>query len=415
MIQRTFWLVAVASILLTACGSGPSTGEWSGVVMDSAGISIVRNPSHGIWRPGDSPWVTEVLRIGQAEGEPEYQFGEITGVSIDSDGLIYIGDTQARHVRVFGESGEYLRTIGRPGSGPGELGPGGTSVFFGRGDTIFIPDPTQQRVNLYHRDGTFIRSFPIPMDQGLSMRWAITPEYELLQHVRKIPRPGIAMEEGPDLILRRGSDGAIRDTVMSFATGESVRFRGIAPQMRFFAPEPGWAQADDGRIFFAVNSDYRIEVRSPDGSLRGLIERPFEAEPVTETDREIILDFLGKLYERQGIPPAAQQMVMQGITFEDRYPAFLTMMAGPEGSLWAQQVLTAEHAAKDEEFSLENMGAPTWDVFDREGQYLGVITLPARFQPRHFHGNRIYGVLKDELDVPYVVVLEIVGGFGEAD
>ena len=36
---------------------------------------------------------------------------------------------------------------------------------------------------------------------------------------------------------------------------------------------------------------------------------------------------------------------------------------------------------------------------DPEGKYLGVVAMPARFQPRLFHADKTYGVWRDELDV----------------
>ncbi len=57
---------------------------------------------------------------------------------------------------------------------------------------------------------------------------------------------------------------------------------------------------------------------------------------------------------------------------------------------------------------LQDLGAPEWDVFDAEGRYLGVVTMPDRFAPRLFRGDHIYGVWRDELDVQYVLRLKIV-------
>ena len=53
-------------------------------------------------------------------------------------GNVYVADLQSlRHPRVR-RRGTYLRTIGRPGSGPGEIGRGLTGVFV-VGDTVLAP------------------------------------------------------------------------------------------------------------------------------------------------------------------------------------------------------------------------------------------------------------------------------------
>lgn len=401
------------TLLLSACGSGPTSGEWAGTVRDSAGVTIVSNPAEGLWRPDEVPAIEEILRIGQLEGAPEYQFGQIVGLDADDEGHLYVGDSQAREIRVFDASGTFLRRIGRPGSGPGELGPGGTSIFPGHGDTLVVPDLGQRRVNVFLRDGTFVRSFPIPFTQSVSVKWAVTPEAELLQQVRQVVLPGSEQEPGPDLVLRRGSDGTIQDTVLVLPAGPSVQFSSnLTPTIKLFEPEPLWEMARDGRIFLAVNSDYRIELRSLDGSVERVIQKPFRRQAVEEADREALLSLIHETFEQQGAPPSAVQRLIQGISFADHYPAFVTFFEGPEGSLWVQQVQSArEIAAAGGTLSLEDdLGAPDWDVFDHDGRFLGVVTLPPRFEPRVVRGNRIYGVQKDELDVQYVVAVEVRGG-----
>ena len=59
-----------------------------------------------------------------------------------------------------------------------------------------------------------------------------------------------------------------------------------------------------------------------------------------------------------------------------------------------------------------NIGAPRWDVFDPQGRFLGVVTLPERFEPGVFRGDKVYGVWRDEFDSEYVVRLHIVGDLG---
>ncbi len=59
---------------------------------------------------------------------------------------------------------------------------------------------------------------------------------------------------------------------------------------------------------------------------------------------------------------------------------------------------------------LKESGAPEWDVFDAEGRFLGIVSMPQRFAPRVYRDGKIYGVWRDELDVQYVMRLGIVEG-----
>lgn len=50
-----------------------------------------------------------------------------------------------------------------------------------------------------------------------------------------------------------------------------------------------------------------------------------------------------------------------------------------------------------------------WDLFDPEGEFLGTVTLPPTFTPRFAADRWMLGVLRDELDVQYVVRFELRG------
>jgi hypothetical protein len=181
-------------------------------------------------------------------------------------------------------------------------------------------------------------------------------------------------------------------------------------QMTIFASEPVWDLAPDGRLFSGVNSEFRIRVHGADGTLERIIIHPVEQRTVTESDRDAIRTSMRKFMQEQGLPPQAAEPVLQAMQFADVYPAFATLLAGPEGQLWVQRVRTPESIlASGSSFEASDIGSPEWDVFDVEGRYLGVVTLPDRFQPFLARDARLYGVWRDELDVQHVIRLRIDG------
>ena len=398
---------AAAPLLLAACGN--AGGEWAGVVRDSAGIAVVANPADGIWRPGEGWRVVERLRIGTAEGEPEFQFGQIAGIARGSDGTLYILDQQAQEIRVFDSAGAYLRTVGRPGSGPGELSPAAGPILMGRGDTLLVPDVGLQRVNRFLPDGSEAGSFALSIAEGIPLKWELTADRNLAYQARRIGSPGQS-EAIPDLVVVRGTDGAIRDTLVELAVGRSIQFTGGAPRIKLFEAEPVWTISDHDRVLVGVSSEYRIEVRSADGKVTRIFTMPFERLPVTESDRNAFLSFLRETFQRQGVPPAAAQMLLQNMEFADYYPAYANVMAGPDGTTWVQHVQSAATVAKEGgTFSAQDVGAPRWNVFDADGRFLGVVEAPPRFQPFTILDRSIFGIWRDEMDVQYVVRLDIVG------
>src|SRR5690606_24947745 len=115
---------------------------------------------------------------------------------------------------VFGADGAFLSRIGKAGSGPGELSQAAGPVFSGPGDTISVPDAAQQRVNRYTSAGEPLDSYPLPMTEGIAVKWMETPDQDLVQQAMVMALPGQENVQQKNLLLRRSPSGEIRDTVM---------------------------------------------------------------------------------------------------------------------------------------------------------------------------------------------------------
>ena len=406
MKPRAFLFVLAATASVAACGGTPS-GDWTGSVVDSAGVAIVMNPDQGLWPKGREWKATEELRIGVVEGDPVYQFGQVLGIDADEEGRIYVLDQQAQEVRVFGADGAYLHTIGRAGSGPGEIGPGAMALLFGRGDTLLVVEGGLMRVSRFLADGTAVGSFPIPFTDGIPLRWDRLPDGRIVQQARTIRLPGQSEEPEQNRLLIREGDGAIVDTLFELPLGESMDFSGGMPRFRIFETEPIWTLLDDGRLVTALSTDYRLELRTPDGRLERVVTKPFTRRPVTEADREAFLAFFEETLRNSGAPPGAWQMMQQNISFADTYTAFANLMAGPGGTILVQHVQSADQISAGGTVDVQDLGAPNWDVFNAEGRYLGVLAFPARFNLIKIRGDHAYGVWRDDMDVQYVMRFRI--------
>jgi hypothetical protein len=398
---------------VAACGADRNA-EWRGTVRDSAGVTIVSNTGGGVWAAGAGWTAWEELRIGVAEGDPRYQFGQVIGVDVDGDGRIYIIDQQAREVRVFGPDGRYVRTIGKAGSGPGELSPQAGPVFVGPDGAVIVPDLMNQRINRYSALGEPEGSTPLPMTEGIPMRWLKASNQDLVQQSLVMALPGMEVEPR-NLVLRRDPAGAIRDTVLVLPVGESADFSSGQPRFKLFSPEAMWAIDAEDRLIHGRNDQYRLEVRSADGTLERIVEKRGLRRPVTAGDQATFRRVIRAAWERAGVPPDAIEMMMQGVSFADTYPAYANILGGPGGTLWVQSVQTPETVEEQGgAFDFQDVGGPTWDVFGPDGRLLGEVRLPHRFNPLLFQGDRFYGVLRDELDVQYVAALR-VGPAAEAE
>ncbi|MDP2469803.1 MAG: 6-bladed beta-propeller [Candidatus Palauibacterales bacterium] len=404
-------------LFAAACGGAADGGAgWTGTVVDSAGVQLVRNSSQPVWGDGDAWGFEEVLTIGEAAGDPDYQFGQIAGLDVTSDGRILVLDNQAQHVKVFSPDGTFERTVGKAGSGPGEFGPGAALLMVGTADTVIVPDAGNQRVNVILLDEGEQTSFPLHFEEGIPMRWQMSNSGVLVAHRRALNLPNQEAVD-VDLIARQAYDGSIIDTLATPPRGETFSFGGGLPAFHLFAPEPTWTLLEDGSFVFAMNNEFRITVSDLDGNVQRIITMPHESILVSDEDKQIITELIMRLMEQQGVPPQALDMIEQSVTYEDYFPAFTQLFGGPQNSLWVQRVGIPSDMTPDERENWNPMldqGSDDWDVFDAEGRYLGAVTIPDRFSPFSLKGDLLYGVWRDEFEVQYVKVLRITGLTGTA-
>lgn len=406
-------VIVLLAWLAGACGGTES--RWAGTITDSAGVTIVSNPAEGIWNEAGRWTVEEDLRIGAVEADPEYQFGEIAigGITTDSRGRIYVLDSYTQDIKVFSPEGEYLRTLGGRGGGPGELR-NAWYVLMGPGDTLMVPDYGNQRVNLYSPGGSVAGSFSMPTEEGWRWTFRASGSGLLTEQIRPVwwaddPRP-----DPMSVIVVRATDGTATDTLLKFPPGQmrSYETPGVS---RLYYPEPAWDLTDDRQLLFGVNDEYRISVYSLDGELKRIITKQHESRPVTDRDIQVIRDYFEARWIRDGVPAERYARLHRRWQYGEFFPAFMALASGPAGTTWAQHALPPSEMSETEVFSLnfhEEWASRDWDVFDAEGRFLGVVTLPQLFTAKLFRGDKIYGVWRDELEVQYVVRLRVVGDLG---
>jgi hypothetical protein len=407
-----------AVLVLTVVAGTTAHAQWQGTIRDSAGIALITNTDHGIWDKSTQWRVEQDLKIGIIDGDPNYQFGGIGWIAVGSSGQIYVLDTQAQSVRAFSPKGQYEQTFGGPGGGPGEIGPGAIFVVAAPGDTLLVPDLANRRINRYAPDGSNLPSVPLQIEKALPLVWRSTSGGDIASQMRPL---GLTQAAGTsatkaaplmDAITLIGADGLVKDTILQFRSGNTISIGGGVPEINMYTPEPAWAISDQMHLIYGLNDEYRLRVYGHDGSLQRIITMPFEQRPVSESDKRIVMDYLETAWLDAGVPPQALPRLRSVVHFGEHFPAYAALQSGPDGSIWVQHVQAASDLSQEERENynlIEDSGAPEWDVFDSEGRYLGIVTLPDRFAPRIFRGDKIYGVWRDESDVQYVMLLRLVG------
>ena len=101
-------LIVAACVALVAC----TERDRDLTITDSSGVRLVTNRAEGEgWFMTPRMTVTEDLTIG-ADSLPEYQLGRIGDLDVAQNGDIAVIDQLGGVVRVYNDSGRYLRSIG---------------------------------------------------------------------------------------------------------------------------------------------------------------------------------------------------------------------------------------------------------------------------------------------------------------
>jgi len=156
-LYRLTFLIIFISTSIFSCTSEKT--EWQGTIEHEDGMKIIHNKSP-VW--GDYPKVELVFfqKLGELYSDDEnYMFNKPWDVAEDSEGNIYIVDLGDSCVKKFSPEGEYLKTFGRQGQGPGEFGQC-RYIEIDKDDTIYIRDLMFDRIQVFNTDGEFSNTIP---------------------------------------------------------------------------------------------------------------------------------------------------------------------------------------------------------------------------------------------------------------
>ncbi len=103
-----------------------------------------------------SPVLVEEVEIG-LEGPEEQLFFRPTNLILDGDGNVYVPDGSQHSILVFESDGDFLRSIGGEGQGPGEITMP-DQVYLAWNGEVVVPDMMNQRTTYFSRNGEFLRS-----------------------------------------------------------------------------------------------------------------------------------------------------------------------------------------------------------------------------------------------------------------
>jgi len=396
-------VVALGAIPLLACGDGerPVAGSWQAEWDTIGDTVVVRTNSGSVW--GGPVTLVEDLAIGALEGPDELMFGFVQCMAVDAEGGIYVYDGQVPALRYFDASGDYVRTLGREGSGPGEYRDTCLGLAVRSDGKVLMRDPRNARINVYEPDGTPADHWPVASGLFTSQAMMIDmADHVYLKILTERPERNRPWKIG---LLHLDADGQLLDTIPDPPIAGAPESGGGGR----FVPAKQWAWSPLGYMVVGVNRDYSFELRPP-GRPVLRIERtvePVELQPEERAEWEARNEWTRRnegQFMTAEIPPVPAQK-----------PPYRGLYIGERGRIWVWRYTVAEKMDPAEVREPDPNRPPpiTWreprvfDVFEPDGTYLGEVRMPPRTSAAIFRGDTIWAIRRGELDEQYIVRLVV--------
>lgn len=423
--QRAGIMFVLTLALLAACG-------------DSAG------------RAGDSavdlPLVAsaeEVYTVGAFAGEDWENFGTVGGVVFDGGGNLHIMDAGGHRVVVVGPDGDYLRTIGAQGDGPGEFSNPTAAAILDDGHLVVFDFSLPGAFEIFDAEGRFVRSVPVDLAEGApgsvllplsdgrlvshsGPRFRISrsaeEEADPEEEDHRRPVDVFSLEGAETESLYRAwnlppveSDDELTGRDEEGRTALEFRFN----RMRAFEPGLHIGVLSDGRVAVADSTAYRVKLVAMDGAVSGSVGRPIAPEPVTGAVQEAEKARRREAFSESGEAPRirlmgpatslaadggfAEQMremmleQVESMVFTDEIPVIADLAVDREDRIWVARA----GAGGDGD-------GPT-DLLTADGGYVGTLAADGLRIPDAYGPDGLMAYIEsDEMDVQTVRVIRLV-------
>jgi hypothetical protein len=357
------------------------------------------------------------LRIGSVD-DSATMLTDFWKLVVGPGGHIYTLHRQESQIRVHDPEGRPVRTIGRAGEGPGEFRSPGNMGF--HGDTLWVFDDDTYRFTWYYAIGALIASRAFPVDIG--------------DRTHTPPRPrgllgdgtiwGRSMSWSQDIAEGRlthqvevtfDTTGAVTDTMVSHSVVNSVWMLhdpASPTGLHMFRPQPFDATeivvvsedrpeivvVDRSIAEQAERAEFRVTKLALEGDTLFSVAFAYVPRAIPEALPDSLVRAFATLPPNMpprmaaGFPPPgrALELARASLVQPEFFPPVSMVVVGRDGSIWLRREDTgsAEHE---------------WWILDEHGRLAGAVLLPRELSVMAAEQDRLWGLERDDLDVPYIV------------
>lgn len=332
-----------------------------------------------------------ILQIGLAEGPEQQMFSGVVGVVRLQDGRIVVADGGSSQLRFFDADGQFLRTAGGEGQGPGEF----EYLFDLRhcvSDYLYAFELPWE-ANRFTLDGEFVDTFTLGGSSSGGPYSFACSENAFLALSWGVPTTGLGFfRTYGQLDLLDGSGEPMAD-YGEFPVSE--RHGHTAGS----GPHPYGKQTvlglDRGHAYVGTadaSELRRIDLASGDSVLIAIDDLAPELTLASEEVERFREWTLENATSREA---AWWRDQFRTLEFPPTIPAYTQLVVDQGGALWVRDF---KRAWDDVE---------RWRVYTSEGEAIGAIDLPLRFRVHEIGVDYLAGVWTDEMGTEYVRAYEL--------
>lgn len=397
--------IATTLVLLTACNGGEVSTDTT-LVRDSAGVHIVEFTTEAVaalgrWRLAGQP----AMALDSREDDPNYQFFRIVDAQPLPNGGLAVANGGTSEIFIFDAEGNYLRTVGRRGEGPGEFRRLAW-IAIRPPDSLVAADDGLRRITVFDAGG-----------QPSRTATTVGPSPEGGQSAMAPPRPLGMFDDGsflavsydrprltvgparPSVRLLHYTPAATSSDVLGSWPGTELHMRRVGERLAVFVPpfQRTTLFVVGSEQFWIADSD-RWEMRSysPAGRLLTVVRRQGGDVTVTEALVQQVIDEqyrdVADGPNRARMVAERKQMVRHATT-----PLFGDVQVGSDGRLWVSA------------YTLPGDTAVLWTGIDPDGTLAAYGTVPRRFQVLRFGSDFVVVLIRDHLDRESIRLYSMVG------
>jgi hypothetical protein len=299
---------------------------------------------------------------GYSEADEEF-FGVVANALLDEEGNTYLLDEQLCEIRVFDAEGNYLRSFGREGEGPGE--------FRQARDMLLLPDGrvgviygSQSRLATYGLDGSIGDDRSL-MPEGTRFSFIMQAQSRggrmvIQQHASSIRDNEMTSTSS---MVGMDAEGNVTHTYSERSQTQKLDGPNISISISSDDFANAWVLLPDGSL--AVNQsgdEYRIDILDSNGEPVRTITREYEPLRRSDAEMERLRRERRERAERGDQDPDDDEI-------DPFYGTILSMHVGPDGQLW---VMTGR-GRFGEDVPEHTLG--TFDVFDDQGRFVRQVSV----------------------------------------